>query len=60
MLGTRDPLLYYHAALIHDRLGDRVKAREGLRRALAIQPRFSVLHADAARKRLAELEQAIP
>jgi tetratricopeptide (TPR) repeat protein len=58
--GTRDPLLYYHAALIHDRLGDRVKAREDLRRALAIQPRFSVLHADAARKRLAELERAIP
>ena len=59
-LGTRDPLFYYHAALIHDRLGDRVKARDGLRRALAIQPRFSVLYADAARKRLAELEQAIP
>jgi tetratricopeptide (TPR) repeat protein len=59
-LGTRDPLLYYHAALIHDRLGDRVKAREQLRQALAIQPRFSVLHADAARKRLAELEQATP
>jgi tetratricopeptide (TPR) repeat protein len=59
-LGTRDPMLYYHAALIHDRLGDRVKAREELRRALAIQPRFSVLHAEAARKRLTELEQAVP
>jgi tetratricopeptide (TPR) repeat protein len=58
-LGTRDPVLYYHAALIHDRLGNRVKAREELRRALAIQPRFSVLHAEAARKRLAELEQAV-
>jgi tetratricopeptide (TPR) repeat protein len=59
-LGTRDPLFYYHAALIHDRLGDRVKAKEELRQALAIQPRFSVLHSDAARKRLSELEQATP
>jgi tetratricopeptide (TPR) repeat protein len=58
--GTREPLLYYHAALIHDRLGDREKAKEELRQALAIQPRFSVLYADAARKRLTELEQATP
>ena len=59
-LGTRDPLLHYHAALIHDRLGDWVDAKEELHQALAIQPRFSVLHADSARKRLTELEQATP
>src|SRR5262249_31369448 len=58
--GTRDPLLYYHSAQIHDRLGDRVNAKAELRQALAIQPRFSVLHAEAARKRLTELEQATP
>ena len=58
--GTRDPLLRYHAALIHDRLGDGAKAKAELRQALAIQPRFAVLHADAARKRLTELERATP
>jgi Flp pilus assembly protein TadD len=58
--GTRDPILFYHAGLIHDRLGDRVKARDALRRALALQPKFSVLHAEVARKRLAELERVAP
>ncbi len=59
-LGTRDPLPHYHAAMIHDRMGDREKARDELRQALDIQPRFSILHADAARKRLAELERPTP
>jgi tetratricopeptide (TPR) repeat protein len=58
--GTRDPLLYYHAAWIHDARGDHQKAKEELRAALAIQPRFSILHAEEARKRLAELERLAP
>jgi tetratricopeptide (TPR) repeat protein len=55
--GTRDPLLHYHAARIHDTLGDLGKAKEQFREALALQPRFSVLYADQARKRLAELDR---
>lgn len=57
-LGTRDPLFHFHAAMIHDGLGDRAKAADELRKALAIQPRFSVLYAESARKRLEELERA--
>jgi tetratricopeptide (TPR) repeat protein len=37
-LGTRDARLWLHAGLIHARLGDHAKARDELRRALAINP----------------------
>jgi tetratricopeptide (TPR) repeat protein len=54
-LGTKDAKLYYHAGLIHLRLGDRDKARELLERALAINPHFSPSGAEAARRALASL-----
>lgn len=51
-LGTRDPLLLYHAGMIQDALGNRDEARELLRQALEINPVFDVLQAPRARAAL--------
>ena len=51
-LGTPDAKIYYHAGLIHRKLGDRAKAREHLARALAINPHFGVGQAADAKKAL--------
>ncbi|HJR82159.1 MAG TPA: tetratricopeptide repeat protein [Anaerolineales bacterium] len=55
-LGTQDAQLYYHAGMIALRLGDQVKAREHLERALAINPHFSMLHAEEAERTLESLK----
>lgn len=47
-LGTRDPLLHYHAGMIAFRLGNRGEAIRHLSVALAINPNFSYLHRDVA------------
>jgi tetratricopeptide (TPR) repeat protein len=52
-LGTRDPRLLFHAGVIADASGDRVGGAKYLRQALAINPSFDVLQADAARRVLA-------
>lgn len=54
-LGTRDAKLFYHAGMIHHRLGDAAKAKEFLERALALNPHFSLLQAEEARRTLAAL-----
>ncbi len=54
-LGTLDARLYYHAGLIHHRLGDASQARLYLTRALSINPDFSPVDAPAARRLLASL-----
>ncbi|HTE18584.1 MAG TPA: tetratricopeptide repeat protein [Armatimonadota bacterium] len=54
-LGTRDARLFYHAGMIHGRLGDTEKARDYLGRALALNPHFSLTQAEEARKALAAL-----
>ena len=54
-LGTRDARLYFHAGMIHQRLGDAARAREYLARALSTNPYFHPLQADAARRALAQL-----
>ncbi|MCI0461398.1 MAG: tetratricopeptide repeat protein [Gemmataceae bacterium] len=54
-LGTRDAQLYYHAGMIYDHLGQKEKAREYLERALALNPHFSVLQAEVARRTLKAL-----
>ena len=54
-LGTRDPRLFFHAGMIHARLGDRARAREYLERARALNPRFHVVHAAVVERTLAEL-----
>ncbi|MDT5293512.1 MAG: hypothetical protein QOJ76_392 [Acidobacteriota bacterium] len=52
-LGTRDPLLLYHAGMIARALGDRRGGAKYLQQALAINPSFDVLQADVARRTLA-------
>ena len=54
-LGTKDAVFYYHAALIHRDLGDVRGAHEYLRQALAINPHFHILYADAAKQALEEM-----
>ncbi len=52
-LGTRDPKLLFHAGMIAAASGDRAGGAKYLRQALAINPSFDVLQADAARRALA-------
>jgi Flp pilus assembly protein TadD len=54
-LGTRDALLYFHAGMIADALGDTDAARAHLQQALDINPAFSLVHAATARETLAAL-----
>jgi tetratricopeptide (TPR) repeat protein len=55
-LGTKDALKYFHAGLIALKLGDKTQARQHLEQALTINPRFSILYADEARKVLETLK----
>lgn len=57
-MGTIDPLLEFHAGAIARGAGDRDAAIEHLKRALAIDPRFHVLHAAEAKTMLKDLESA--
>jgi tetratricopeptide (TPR) repeat protein len=52
-LGTRDPRLLFHAGVIAVASGDRAGGAKYLRQALAINPSFDVLQADAAKRVLA-------
>ena len=54
-LGSRDPLLRYHAGAVAAALGDAVSARRNLGLALETDPGFSATGAAAARQILAEL-----
>ena len=51
-LGTRDALKYFHRGEIEHCLGHRAAARSWFGRALALNPRFSVLWAPVARREL--------
>jgi tetratricopeptide (TPR) repeat protein len=55
-LGTPDPRLFFHAGMIYRALGDIDRAREALRRALALNPHFHVLQAELAARALDELQ----
>ena len=55
-LGTLDARLFFHAGMIHRALGEHDRAREALSRALALNPRFHLLHAQVATSVLAELQ----
>jgi tetratricopeptide (TPR) repeat protein len=55
-LGTKDATLFFHAGAIYEKLGDKAKARDFLRRALALNPHFSINQADLARRLLAGIE----
>jgi lipoprotein NlpI len=54
-LGTRDASFLYHRGVIEHALGLRDRARADLRRALAINPRFSLLYVPVAHRLLAEM-----
>ena len=54
-LGTRDPLLRYHAGAVSAALGDAAAARRDLELALATDPGFSATGAQEALRILATL-----
>jgi tetratricopeptide (TPR) repeat protein len=54
-LGTRDAMLYYHAGMIYQSLGDHGQARRLLMEALAINPNFDPLQSRLARAALDQL-----
>jgi tetratricopeptide (TPR) repeat protein len=54
--GTRDSLLLFHAGMIAERLGQLEQARTEFKEALAINPHFHLLYADAARQQLSLLD----
>ena len=56
--GTRDALLLYHSGVIATRLGKPQEAREKLSGALAINPHFHLIYADAARANLSSATSA--
>ncbi|HSB62810.1 MAG TPA: hypothetical protein VLJ18_01535 [Thermoanaerobaculia bacterium] len=58
-MGTIDPMLEFHAGAIARAAGDRKAALAHLTRALELDPRFHVLHADEARKMKKEMERKI-
>lgn len=51
-LGTRNPLMLFHAGMIEARLGNTGSATDYLQAALDLNPSFSVLYADDARTTL--------
>jgi tetratricopeptide (TPR) repeat protein len=57
-LGSRDPLLLYHAGVIAMAVGDPAAARSLLTAALDLDPGFSATGAAAARRSLAEVAAA--
>jgi tetratricopeptide (TPR) repeat protein len=55
-LGGKDPLMFFHAGMIHQSLGDEAGARDYLRRAIEMNPDFSVVYASAAAAALDDLK----
>src|SRR5262249_47188188 len=55
-LGTKDASLFYHAGMIYAGLGEKEKARDYLQKALDLNPHFSLLQAEKAKKALADLK----
>lgn len=58
-LGTRDPLMLFHAGAIAARLGDPAAAEAYLSQALALNPHFSPLYADQAQRLLDESRHSL-
>jgi len=54
-LGTNDSLKLFHAGMIALKLGDKERARQYLEEALAINPHFSILYVEEARRTLETL-----
>lgn len=58
-LGTKNPLMFYHAAMIQYKLGNQQAALDYLDQALNLNPRFSLLYADSARQLRDELRTLV-
>lgn len=56
-LGTQDAKLFFHAGMIHHRLGERERAKEYLTKAIATNPHFHILYAEIAQETLKQLQQ---
>jgi tetratricopeptide (TPR) repeat protein len=54
--GARDALLFFHAGMIANRLGQNALAKDELRAALSINPRFHVIYAGVATQQLKLLQ----
>jgi len=54
-LGTKDARLLFHAGMMHQRLGNTAQAQDYLRRALATNPHFHIVHAELAARTLTQL-----
>lgn len=59
-LGTKDALMHFHAGMICKQLGKPEAARHHLETALAINPYFSLLHAEEAVQTLEDLRFNYP
>lgn len=57
-LGTRDALIYYHAGMIYDGLGDKRTAAKYLNLSFAINPTFDLLQAEKAKQILEAINHA--
>jgi tetratricopeptide (TPR) repeat protein len=55
-LGTQDARLFFHAGMMHHRLGEHAKAHDYLRRALATNPYFHLRHVEVAERTLKAIE----
>ena len=58
-LGTQDARLFFHAGMIYHQLGDIVRAKTYLARALATNPYFHIFHADVAKRTLEGLREGV-
>jgi tetratricopeptide (TPR) repeat protein len=54
-MGTKDPILLYHAGMIAEKLGQHDKALSNLKQALAINPHFHLTYAQMATDKIAAL-----
>jgi len=54
-LGTRDSLLFFHAAMIYRKLGATQRAKTYFESALALNPHFHIFYAESARRELQEI-----
>lgn len=57
--GTQDVMLFFHAGMIYDRLGQAAQAKEYLDRAVAADPNFHPLYAEIAIRTLQGLEKRL-
>jgi len=55
-LGTKDPILLYHAGIIDEKVGQREKALSKLKEALEINPHFHLVYAKTASEKVATLQ----